>query len=244
MHSISANKTTTMALREKKKQNTLLNTCTALDVAMKHWNYFADSFEHQHRHDADVWRLMLSCCDSIFCRSTLGWRLRLRPIFLFSSAPLYNVSDFYRSLVGKQKLALLGRSLNTSAKNEVGKKAERVCLCSEIWFERVPARFEQFSSFRIFSPLCCCSRVRPVEFFNFLVYFTETKKKEKKRGEEEKSFRIFFVHSRKKPHNIKNSEGKKRNSSVVSRVKRNFYVTWKRKQKHKKRSFSEVFVRT
>lgn len=142
MHSISANKTTTMALREKKKQNTLLNTCTALDVAMKHWNYFADSFEHQHRHDADVWRLMLSCCDSIFCRSTLGWRLRLRPIFLFSSAPLYNVSDFYRSLVGKQKLALLGRSLNTSAKNEVGKKSRtgllmfwnmiRACTCP-IW---------------------------------------------------------------------------------------------------------------
>lgn len=200
MHSISANKTTTMALREKKKQNTLLNTCTALDVAMKHWNYFADSFEHQHRHDADVWRLMLSCCDSIFCRSTLGWRLRLRPIFVFSSAPLYNVSDFYRSLVGKQKLALLGRSLNTSAKNEVGKKAERVCLCSEIWFERVPARFEQFSSFRIFSPLCCCSRVRPVEFFNFLVYFTETKKKEKKKRRGGKKFFGFFLYTREKSH--------------------------------------------
>lgn len=104
-----------------------------------------------------------ACALKHICRSTLCSSSAFS-LLLFAS--LYNVSGFIDRWLENIFSAVVYVSY-TTAKNEVGEKSRTASWLFEIWFERVPDCFLCFSSFRIFSPLCCCSRVRPVEFFNF-----------------------------------------------------------------------------
>lgn len=136
----------------------------------------------------------------------------------------------YRSLVGKYFFCCCLRLEYNCKRRSWCKKPERFA-CSwlfEIWFERVPAWILCFSSFRIFSPLCCCSRVRPVDFFNFSFLFTKKGGKKKKR---KIGFSTRFLAANEKINYITlNSEKvhkrKKTNKEWFCRVTRisNFYV--------------------
>lgn len=95
-----------------------------VDVSCSALQLLADSFQHQHQRRAvDVSRLMLRRAYSVAQHS----RLTCPSSAQSSSSPLYNASDFYRSLVGKRKKET-GVAQHTRKTRSRRKKAERGLL--------------------------------------------------------------------------------------------------------------------
>lgn len=72
----------------------------------------------------------------------------------------------------------------------------------------------QLSSFRIFGPLCCCSRDRLVEFFYFIFL-----------GSPEKEKKLEIFTERKK-------DNKEKRKKVTNSMKKGFLAVWKKKEKN------------
>lgn len=164
--------------RKKYVKYIRLWTCLHSKQLMFHWQHYKQHIfrrDHQHHYafmlkhwvqcfHAKTYVFMLRVLLKHIRRSTLCSGSAF-PLLLFSS--LYNVAAL--SIVGwKIFFPVVVYVSYTTAKNEVGEKTRTASWLFEIWFERVPACFLCSIQFvQIFSPLCCCSRVCPVEFFNF-----------------------------------------------------------------------------
>lgn len=157
--------------------------------------------KHQHTHTLCCIRcfharLMLLCCVcfktySVVQRFNIHSKLRLSP----SSSSHFVVQCWQAlSIAGWKIKRIAVVCVHTSAKHEVAVKKTRSSVLKYDSSVYLPD-FLLFSSFRIFSPLCCCSRVRPVEFFHFslsrLIYengfFTISLMKKKKNSEARKT---------------------------------------------------------
>lgn len=188
-------KTTTMYdVRRRRKKNTLGNclgggkrkasarqACLHAQVRKSCWcfrlrnNTNTEKPTTQHSTSVSACKLMLLCCRNIFCRSTSCLSLAG-----FSTPPTsFPLVQCQRtlSIAGwktKSWLCVHRTPAHNTKWREKNPNSFAYVLSASFFWNMiracVPARFRRhFSSFRIFSPLCCCSRVRPVEFFKFHV---------------------------------------------------------------------------